>query len=601
MVADVDTPTASRREKIDALISVLKYDPRLTVLIVGVGIVAAVLEGVGLSFLLPIIELVQSGGQPGQSGNLGAFATVYQTVNVPLTLGTAVIGVAVVMTIRFAASFLVAWLREILRMSYIRDLQTEAFANAFEAEIAYVDDVGSDDTLNAIITQTFHAGQVIRRLVLFLEQSFLGAVYGLIAFVISPRLTVLTVAVLGSVTLLLRVVIEPDGDIGDRVADANERRQQTAQAGIQGMRESRIFGLVDELYGDFVDSVEQYTSARIKLRRNQAAINNFYQLTVAVSVFALIYVSLTYVDLTLSSLGLFLFAMFRLGPKASRANELFYRIGHDLPHLVRTRQFTRDLAQNAEPDTAERAVPDRVESITATDVTFSYDGETDVLKEVDFAVERGEFVAFVGQSGAGKSTVVSLLSRMYEPTGGEIRANGVPIGEMDISAWRDRIAVVSQDPYIFDDTLRYNLTIADRDATDAEIDRACELARVDEFLEDLPNGYDTSVGDDGVRLSGGQKQRVAIARALIDDVDVLLLDEATSDLDTNLEREVQRGFETMDREYIVVTVAHRLSTVQNADRIYTLDDGVVTEVGSHDELVENDGEYADLYAVQGRR
>ncbi|KDE57243.1 multidrug ABC transporter permease [Halostagnicola sp. A56] len=598
MVADVDTPTASRREKIDALISVLKYDPRLTALIVGVGIVAAVLEGVGLSFLLPIIELVQSGGQPGQSGNLGAFATAYQTVNVPLTLGTAVLGVAVVMTVRFAASFLVAWLREILRMSYIRDLQTEAFANAFEAEIAYVDDVGSDDTLNAIITQTFHAGQVIRRLVLFLEQSFLGAVYGLIAFVISPRLTALTVVVLGGVTLLLRVVVEPDGDIGDRVADANERRQQTAQAGVQGMRESRIFGLVDELYVDFVDSVEQYTNARIKLRRNQAAINNFYQLTVAVSVFALIYVSLTYVDLTLSSLGLFLFAMFRLGPKASRANELFYRIGHDLPHLVRTRQFTRDLADNAEPDTATRAVPDRVESITASDVTFSYDGETDVLKEVDFTVERGEFVAFVGQSGAGKSTVVSLLSRMYEPTDGEIRANGDPIEEMDISAWRDRIAVVSQDPYIFDDTLRYNLTIADRDATEAELDRVCELARVDEFLEDLPNGYDTAVGDDGVRLSGGQKQRVAIARALIDDVDVLLLDEATSDLDTNLEREVQRGFETMDREYIVVTVAHRLSTVQNADRIYTLDDGVVTEVGSHDELVENDGEYADLYAVQ---
>jgi len=331
----------------------------------------------------------------------GIFAAVYQRVNVPLTLGTAVLGVAAVMIVRFTASFLVAWFRETLRMSYIRDLQTEAFGNAFDADIAYLDETGSDDVLNAIITQTFYAGQVIERLVLFVEQSFLGIVYGLIAFAVSPVLTILTVIVLGGVTVLLRVVVEPGYDIGNRVADANERRQKAAQAGTQGMRESRIFGLVDELYGDFVEAVDKYTRARVKLRRNEAAIDNAYQLTVAVSVFALIYVSLTYVELTLSSLGLFLFAMFRLGPKASRANELFYRIEQDLPHLVRTRQFTRDLARNAEPDTACCEVPGTIESVAFDDVSFAYDEDTEVLRAVDFSVDRGEFVAFVGQSGRG--------------------------------------------------------------------------------------------------------------------------------------------------------------------------------------------------------
>jgi len=193
-----------------------------------------VLEGVGLSFILPIIDLVQSGGQPTDGGIAGIFAAVYQRVNVPLTLGTAVLGVAAVMIVRFTASFLVAWFRETLRMSYIRDLQTEAFGNAFDADIAYLDETGSDDVLNAIITQTFYAGQVIERLVLFVEQSFLGIVYGLIAFAVSPVLTILTVIVLGGVTVLLRVVVEPGYDIGNRrVADANERRQKAAQAGTQ--------------------------------------------------------------------------------------------------------------------------------------------------------------------------------------------------------------------------------------------------------------------------------------------------------------------------------------------------------------------------------
>jgi subfamily B ATP-binding cassette protein MsbA len=394
--------------------------------------------------------------------------------------------------------------------------------------------------------------------------------------------------------------VEPGYELGDLVAEANEQRQEAAQAGTQGIRDIRIFGLADELYQDFMGAIDQFTESRIKLRRNEAAINNFYNLGVAVSVFVLIYLALTFANLSVGALGVFLFAMFQLGPKVSQVNQQFYNLENDLPHLVRTQKFIRELESREEPNEPTRDVPAEVNHVEFDNVRFSYDGDEQVLRGVDFEVEKGEFIAFVGQSGAGKSTIVSLLARLYEIDEGEVRANGVPIDEMDIDEWRDRLSVVRQSPFIFNDTLRYNLTIGNRDVTEAELDRVCEIARVDEFFDDLPNGYDTMVGDDGVRLSGGQKQRVALARALLEDADLLVLDEATSDLDSNLEQEVQAAIEAMDRDYAMITIAHRLSTVQNADRIYTMDDGEVTETGTHTELLDNGGQYEELYAIQSK-
>lgn len=595
-----DSDPVSRKEKIAALRKVAQFDPKLTLLIVVFGVVAAALEAVGLGFILPVIELVQSSGDPAAeaSGVMAIFVEGYQLLGIPFTLANVVIGVAAVMFVRYASSFLGAWFRAAIQTYYVRHLQTEAFDHALDARVAYYDEEGSDDILNAIITQTNFAGRVIQNGVRLLQVGLLSLVYLLVAFVISPELTLFTVIFLGGLTYLIRSVIESGYDLGDKVANANEQRQEAAQAGTQGIRDIRIFGIADELRKDFQDAVNTYTESQISLRRNEAALNNFYNFAVAISVFILIFLALRFADLSLGALGVFLFAMFRLGPQASQVNQLLYKVENDLPHLVRTQQFVDKLARHQEPGDASRPTPDTVEHVAFDDVWFSYNEEETVLRGIDFEVNRKEFVAFVGQSGAGKSTIASLLARMYEPDDGEITANGEPIDEMDIDEWRDRLAMVRQNPFIFNDTLRYNLTIANRDASQDQIDHVCEIAKVDEFFDNLPNGYDTQLGDEGVRLSGGQKQRVAIARALLADVGVLILDEATSDLDTNLEQEVQQSIEAMDREYIILTIAHRLSTVQNADRIYTVKDGHISESGEHSELLDKDGKYAELYATQ---
>jgi subfamily B ATP-binding cassette protein MsbA len=406
---------------------------------------------------------------------------------------------------------------------------------------------------------------------------------------------------LGGFSALFRYGIESGYQLGDRVARANERVQQAAQAGTQGIRDTKLFGLKSELFDDFIVAVNESAQLTIKQQRNQQAIQNFYNLLTAVSVFVLIYLAITFAEMSLATLGVFLFAMFRLGPKASSLNSTFYNLETDLPHLVRTQAFIDELEQSREPTADSEPVPDEVRTVTFSDVQFSYQGQEETaLSGVSFEFEKGEFIGFVGQSGAGKSTIVSLLARMYEPNSGEIRANRCSIHEMDIDEWRSRIAVVRQDPFVFNDTLRYNLTIGNRDVSEEELDRVCRIAKVDEFLDNLPAGYETQLGDEGVRLSGGQRQRVALARALLKDADILVLDEATSDLDSSLEKEVQASIENMDRDYAMVGIAHRLSTVKNADRIYTVEDGEITETGHHDELIESGGQYAELYAIQSR-
>ncbi len=590
----------SRREKLEALRRVARYNPVFTFGLICLGTVVAFLEGIGLSFIYPIIEVAQSDDPSQASGPvMEAFVGTYEFFGVPFALGYLIIGVGVVMTVRYTLSFVVKWLGAMLAKRYEKHLRTLAFDGALDAEVGYYDDAGTDDILNAIITETRYSGRTIEKGVSMSETLFLVLMYVAVMLYISPMMTTFAIILLGGITVVLRVVIEPAVTIGSQVATANEHVQQTVQAGTQGIRDVKLFGLRQEVFSNFSDWIKQYASSEVNLARNEAAIKNFYELSAAITIFVLIYIGFTFTGLSLGELGIFLIAMFQLAPKVSDLNSKVYKVESYISHLVRTHEFLDELDRRRE-SSGDRSVP-TVSKIEYDNVEFSYTENEPVLQRISFSVERDEFIAFVGQSGAGKSTIVSLLVRMYDPDCGEIRGDGVDISEYDIEQWRERIAIVRQDPYIFNDTLANNVTIGNREATQRDIERVCEIAKVNEFLDELPNGYDSELGDEGVRLSGGQQQRVSLARALLKDADFLVLDEATSNLDSNLEKEVQAAIESMDRDYGIVAIAHRLSTVKNADRIYTIEDGQIIEVGEHHELISADGKYADLYATQSAR
>ncbi|NPD13701.1 ABC transporter ATP-binding protein/permease [Xinfangfangia sp. D13-10-4-6] len=258
------------------------------------------------------------------------------------------------------------------------------------------------------------------------------------------------------------------------------------------------------------------------------------------------------------------------------------------------------LSQPAEVVDAPDAKPLAVKGgeITFDQVKFAYDPSREILKGVSFRVGPGQTLALVGHSGSGKSTVARLLFRFYDVTGGAIRIDGQDIRDVTQSSLHEAIGVVPQDTVLFNDTIRYNIGYGRDQASDAEIFAAARAARIHDFIESLPEGYDTIVGERGLKLSGGEKQRVGIARTILKNPPILILDEATSALDTQTERSIQESLREMGQGRSVITIAHRLSTIADADCILVMDRGQVSEQGRHEELLAQNGRYAAMWAQQ---
>jgi len=237
-------------------------------------------------------------------------------------------------------------------------------------------------------------------------------------------------------------------------------------------------------------------------------------------------------------------------------------------------------------------------AIRFENVSFAYERERQILKGLTFEVPAGHTVAVVGPSGAGKSTISRLLFRFYEVTGGRISIDGQDIRNVTQKSLRAAIGMVPQDTVLFNDTIRYNIRYGRWDASDAEVEAAARLAQIDDFIRMSPKGYDTEVGERGLKLSGGEKQRVAIARTILKAPPVLLLDEATSALDSHTEKEIQDALDRVSRNRTTLVIAHRLSTIIGADEIIVLDQGTIVERGSHQTLLAGNGLYASMWNRQ---
>lgn len=254
--------------------------------------------------------------------------------------------------------------------------------------------------------------------------------------------------------------------------------------------------------------------------------------------------------------------------------------------------------EKEEPESSVDFMPQK-HDIVFRDVNFSYVQGEPVLKGASFTAKDNELTAIVGASGSGKSTILNLISKYYEPDGGQIKIGGIDTALVSSEKVLSQISMVDQDVFLFNDTVRNNIRYARQDATDEEVEQACRLANCDEFIRAMNNGYDTSTGENGILLSGGERQRLSIARAILKDSPIILLDEATASLDIENELVVKQAIANLlSKKKTVIIIAHTLSIVRNADKILVVDNGKIAEEGTHDELLAKKGKYANMWEAE---
>lgn len=416
----------------------------------------------------------------------------------------------------------------------------------------------------------------------------------------SPRLFVLVAILMPIITFVIRILGKAFRRYSGRIQDSVGEVTQVTDEVLRGSRIVRIFGGRAYEMQRIIDVDQRSMRQYMNLNRSRSFGVAVTQMIFGCGVAAVVYfagIESVNGDLSPGSFMAFFGAlMLTLQPlrRITNVNAMLQRgiaAGDSLFHII------------DEPDEADGGTyrPEKVDGkVEFRDVSFSYeDGGANVLEGVSFKVEPGRSIAIVGRSGGGKSTLVSLLPRFYEADSGRILLDDIPVTDYSLDALRDAISYVSQDVVLFDDTIAHNLAYGQlQGRSREEILRAAEAAHVMDFVRDMPEGLETRVGDRGTLLSVGQRQRIAIGRALLKDAPVLILDEATSSLDTKSERRIQEALDVLMRDRTTLVIAHRLSTVENADQVIVLDKGRIVEAGTHRELVDKGGHYAALYSMQ---
>lgn len=508
--------------------------------------------------------------------------------------------ILVTVWLRAVFSYFGRYFAKVCEVYLIDSLRKRLFEQFQRLSLSYYTQSRSGELINTFSNEVTYISYTFNEIINFVTKACVILAYAIAMFVISWQLTLFTVLLFSLLAAVASNLVRRVRETSFEMTSAGGELTSKAIEFIGGVRTVQAFWTQDFENKRFHKVAERFAKAWLKASAISGIVQPFVEAVATTILIAMILLAVSTLvsngSLHVISLLAFLFALFRLLPIIAHMNSswgiiaMHYGSVRNVHEMLRTdnKTYLRD---------GEAKFSSLKEAIAFVDVDFGYDDKL-VLQNITLTIERGQMVALVGASGSGKTTMADLLVRFYDPTAGKILIDKVDLRQYQLASLRSQLAVVSQDTFIFNTSVRDNIAYGLEGVNDAAVEEAARLANALEFILDMPQGFATQLGDRGVRLSGGQRQRIAIARALLRNPEILILDEATSALDSVSERLVQQSLEKLAVGRTVIAIAHRLSTIFRADKIVVLEQGRIVEQGGYQELITKGGKFWQYHQMQ---
>lgn len=562
----------------------------------------AAFEGLSIGMLVPFLQTLSEDSETFSTGIQWVDVYLLGSESTPVGRMYRICGVILLATwLRAGTGYLTTVLTAMSRSRIVQNLRERIIDQLVGVSFSFFARRKHADILHDVTTEVGRAAATLGVIFAFITDSMMLVMYASIMMVLSWQLSLVAFGIFLLLALGLSGIIDSIRESGQEITDSGKNFTGLMTEFLAGVRTVAAYNTQNFERNRLYNGARRSADAVIETTKRKGLLQPISQALISTIIIVMVVWAVqSFVlsgELDMAYVLTFLFALFRMTPIINRLNSQRGVLAETQAGLESVDRIlnTHDKPYLSEGDLA---APSLQNAITFETVDFAYLPGEPVLRGISLRIEQGKTTALVGASGAGKSTLADLVPRFYDPTAGRVLYDGTDLRDLKVHSLRDRIAIVSQSTHIFNDTVAANIAYGTPDTSFERVYEAAEQANALGFTEDLEDGFDTILGDRGVRLSGGQRQRIAIARAILADPEILILDEATSSLDSISEKLVQQSLERLMADRTVLAIAHRLSTIENADWVVVLEDGEIVEQDTYAALIEQRGQLWEYHSVQ---